>query len=257
MTDFETRLRHDLDRAADLAPTFRGVAADRAAGTDARPHRSRTPGWRGLALAAAAVAAVAATPLWWPGADSTPEEASCAAVMEVGTVRYVAHGELLRVPRPGRDLGAATVLGCSDVADRAVRAAALPGVHPAEAVLADGSVWVVDGGRVPEDVQILSRPVRCSGAGTQSVGGDWVSVRGAPPDQDGALSPPYVALIQADTGDSLPLETWSSVRVEVEVTPRTAGGADPGLVTRALQGDAPVQAQVTCASGRFVASSLE
>ena len=257
MTDFETRLRHDLDRAADLAPAFRGVAADRAAGIAARPHRSRTPGWRGLALAAAVAAVAATTPLWWPGADSPSEEASCAAVMEAGTVRYVAHGEVLRVPRPGRDLGAATVLGCSDVADRAVRAAALPGVDVTEAVLADGSVWVVDGGRVPEEVQILSRPVRCSAAGTQTVGGDWVAVRGAQPEQDGALRAPYVALIQADTGDSLPLETWSSVRVEVEVTPRTAGGADPGLVGRALQGGVPVQAEVTCAGRRFVASSLE
>ena len=257
MTDFETRLRHDLDRAADLAPTFRGVASDRAADTDARPHRSRTPGWRGLALAAAAVAAVAATtPLWWPGADAPPEEASCAAVMEVGTVRYVAHGELLRVPRPGRDLGAATVLGCDDVADRTVRAAALPGVDSTEAVLADGSAWVVDDGSVPEELQILSQPVRCSGAGTQTLGGDWISVRGAQPDQDGALGPPYVALVQADTGESLPLETWSSVRVEVEVTSQTAGGADPALVARTLQGGAPVQAEVTCVGGRYVASSL-
>ena len=222
----------------------------------ARPDASARR-WRVPAAAAAAVVAVGATvPLWWPGDESPREQASCAGTMEMGALRYVEHGELLRVPRPGRDLGAATILACLDVADRAVRATALPSVEPTEAVLADGSVWVAEGEPAPADLQVLSEPVRCRGAGTQTLGGAWVSVHGDVPEQDGALQPPYVALVQADTGEALPLETWSSVRVKVRVTARTVGGSDPELVRRTLQGGAPLETVVTCAGGRFVASSL-
>jgi hypothetical protein len=133
---------------------------------------------------------------------------------------------------------------------------ALPGVAPTLAVVADRQVWVAEGRPVPDEVLILFEPVDCAGAGEHEVVGDWVAVGGPAPAQDGLIQPPYVAEIQADRGDPLPLAEWSSVRIEVRVTEQTAGARDPGLVERALHGDTPVRIDVSCDGADFVASRI-
>ncbi|WP_182376283.1 hypothetical protein [Nocardioides sp. WS12] len=259
MTDFETRLKEDLARAAELAPTFRGVQSSTAASSSESVRRGHAPRWRLAAIAAAAAVAVGATAPWWLLEDEggSDGQASCAAILEVGTTRYVGHGELLRVPRPGRSLGSGTMLGCGDVEDRSTMASTLPGVDPATAVFAEGSVWLADGQpAVPAELRVLSEPVACTQSGAQSLVGDWVSVDGAMPESDGALRPPYVVMLQADTNDALPFKEWSSVRVEIRVNDQISGASDPDIVTQALQGDTPVRIDVTCIDGEFIASRI-
>ncbi|MFW6869999.1 hypothetical protein ACOACQ_21630 [Nocardioides sp. CPCC 206347] len=257
MTDFETQLREDLNRAAERAPIFRGVRASTApSSTENAGHASR---WRLVAIAAAATIVAGATaPLWLPeDDDGTDGQTSCAAILKVGTSRYVGHGELLRVPRPGRSLGSGTMLGCGDIDDRSVMASALPGVDPSTAVFAEGSVWVADGQpAAPAELKPLFEPISCSQNGPQSLVGDWVSVDGAMPEGDGALRPPYIVMLQAETNDALPLKEWSSVRVEIRVNDQINGASDPDIVTQALQGDTPVRVDVTCTGGEFVARRI-
>lgn len=220
-------------------------------------RRSRRTWWAALVALAVVVGVVAAAaPAWLGGDDEPGQEASCPARLRLGEVTYQGHGELLRVPRPGQVLGAAVLPGCGDVQEGAVQASAIPGVDPSTAVLANGGLWLADNlGSVPEDVQLLTEPVGCSRPGT--VRGDWVAVRGPAPDRDGELVAPYVAHVQADEGDGLPLEEWASVRIAVHVTADTAGGTDAALVRDSLRGDAPVRAVVTCDGDRFVAEALE
>jgi hypothetical protein len=77
-----------------------------------------------------------------------------------------------------------------------------------------------------------------------------------PTGSDDQLSPPYVAVIRADHGESLPLDQYAAVTIEVQVTSGTRGGAEPRLVREALRGSTPLNVRVHCDGGRFIAESI-
>ena len=248
MTDFDTRLRRDLRAAADSAPTFTGLREPTRRFPHTRPHV--------LLAAAAATVAVTATGLWWAGGigPAAPPEASCPATLLFDGGTYLQHGDQVRTPRPGSRLGTGT-LGCSDGDQVTVRE--LPGADPDRVVLTDTGVWIIeDAAPLPAAAAILAQPVACTREQPFTVSGDWVSMTGPMPDDDNTLVPPYVAVIAADQGDHLPLDQWSSITIDVRVTPDTTGGTDPDLARTALRGPRRVQATVRCTDGQFVAVTL-
>lgn len=254
MTDFETRLRADLADAAEQAPEFSGL------GHTVRAARRRRSRWVAGIPAAAAAVLIGVAGVAWLAVDRSPGrtgtgagEASCAALLEFEGRTYVGHGEPLRRPRPGRLLGTGTA-GCGG-ADLEVRA--LPGVDPTVAVLTDEGLYVSGAVRsLPARVAELDRPVRCTGSGTSSVTGDWVSMEGPMPARDNELTPPYVAVLKVGRGDWLPRDRWETVTIRVRVTAGTSGGTDPSLAEYALRGSEPVTATVHCDGGDWVADSL-
>lgn len=181
----------------------------------------------------------------------------CAAELVFEGRTYAGRGEQVRTARPGPELGRATVAGCGSD-DYEVTVAALTGVDPDQAVLADGRVWLSDQTLgIPTAVAALAQPVRCTHPGTVTLAGDWVSVRGPMPEQDYQLTPPYTATIDVEAGRGLPLERYASVRVEVLVTEGTLGGTDPELARAALGGSTRVRTEVGCDGDDFVAASID
>lgn len=247
MDDFETRLRIQLAEAGEAAPVFPGLESRRA--------RSRGPGpWIGVAAAAVALAIGGGT--WIASRDGTPPQTSCPAVMEIQGRTYEGHGEMLRKPRPGKPLGTGVIPGCDDE-DRSVNVVELPGVDPRVAVLTNGGVWLAESvASVPPEVAELDELVACAGEGTGYVAGDWVAVEGPMPTRDDGLTPPYVAVIQADEGNRVPLTRWSTVTIKVRVSTDTVGADDSRLADRALRGPERVSVVVHCDGGSFVAESL-
>ncbi len=249
MDDIDTVLRAELVRAADTAPVFTAL--------DRRPRpRTPRPHWTALAAAAAAVAVVASGGAWWAGTDDgSVEEASCPALLKFQGRIYQGHGDKLRTPRPGTRLGTGAPWGCGD-GRRHVPVRALPGVSPDIAVLTDDGVWVADTVRsLPPEVAVLDKPVTCTHTGTTTVAGQWVASLPMP-SRDNEVVLPRTAWVEADEGDTLPLDRWREVTIRIRVTRDTAGGDDPTLAEDTLRGPQRVAATVRCDGKRFVAESF-
>ncbi len=248
MDDIDTVLRAELARAADTAPAFTGL--------ERRPlPRTRRPRWTALA-AAAGVAVLAVGGDWWAATHRGPEEeASCAALLKFQGRIYQGHGDKLRTPRPGNRLGTGTPWGCGGGEGR-VPVRALPGVSPDIAVLADDGVWLADTVRsLPPEVAVLDKPVTCTHTGTTTVVGQWVASLPMP-SRDNEVVLPRTAWVEADEGDTLPLDRWPVVTIRIRVTHDTAGGDDPTLAEDTLRGSQRVAATVHCDGKRFVADSF-
>lgn len=260
MSDFERRLAAGLDRAAEQAPAFTGLAADARPASDRRRSSWRTP-----VLVAAALALLAGGVGFWAVLDGPDRggDTDCAALIVYDGARYVGHGgpeSLDRMPRPGEVLGKAREPGCDDgngaAQPRTLEVRAVPGVPPATAVMADDNLYLAESvTRWPDELAPLRQPVRCTDAITE-VTGDWIAHEGPMPEQDAELKPPYVAVIVADHGAGLPLERWASVTIRVKVTDATDGGTDKELVKASLQGGAPLTAEVHCDGDAFVADRV-
>lgn len=260
MSDFEQRLREGLDRAAEQAPAFTGLAADAGPSSDGRRFS-----WRAPLLVAAALALLAGGVGLWAVLDGPDQggDAGCAAIVVYDGTRYVGAGGmegLERMPRLGEVIGEARDPGCDDgngaALPRTLEVRALHGVAPATAVMADDNLYVAESlARWPDELAPLRQPVRCANDITV-VTGDWISYEGPMPEQDAELAPPYIAVIVADHGAGLPLERWASVTLRVKVTDATVGGTDAELVKAALQGGRPITAAVHCDDGAFVADRL-
>lgn len=202
------------------------------------------------------------------GCTSAPEpepetEASCAAILEFQGRSYAGFGELLRTPKPGRELDEGVLPGCDDQANEPaepnepVVVLEFPGVDVADAVLTEDGVWVAESAAsLPRRVAASNQPVRCVGDGPRTVAGSWDAVSAGSPSEDDELSPPYVAVIRADEGPRLPLREWRSVTLNVLVTAETAGADAAGLADSALRGSDRVELDVHCEGRRFVADSI-
>ncbi len=248
--DFDARLRRDLAEAAGEAPEFTGLRQSRG-----RSHRSRVL----LVAASTALVMTAAGAALWANVQDDPGviEAQCPSTLKLGGRTYHGHGEMLRRPRPGKDLGAGLLLGCEGAKDESAEVFALPGADPGEAVLASDKVWVADTvDSLPPAVAELEQPVACEGTGTTTIAGDWTAVEGSMPERDYEVKAPYRAVLVADEGDRLPLQQWRQVTVTVRVTPQTAGGDDAALAKDALAGTSRVSMTVRCDGKTFVAESL-
>lgn len=254
MTEFETRLSAGLRVAAETAPPFPGLRD----GPGPRGRGGRSRRLLPAVLLAAVVAGTVTGGVLLAGADDErAASASCASQLRFDGRSYHGWGDPVRSARPGPTLGSGTVPGCDAEAGRPVTVSTLPGAEPQEAVLADGSVWLATGVRqVPEAVAVLEEPVPCTRGGSWTVSGHWVSVSGPMPEADFRIALPFTARIEADAGEGLPLERFSSVIVPARVTARTVGGTDFELTRAALGGGARVEVEVRCVDGRFVARSI-
>jgi len=198
----------------------------------------------------------------WLAAMSGERESpqvSCAAEIVFEDRTYAGYGDPLRVPRRGERIGVATTPVCPDgerSGGEELDVWSLPGVDPSVAVMADGVVWVE--GResaLPQRLGELTEPVACSSPGPSTVTGRLVSVDEPPTGGDFRPRPPYEAIVVADGGSSLPLSEYSSVTIEVQVTPTTQGGSDADLVATALQDGDHLDIAVRCSAGAFMATS--
>lgn len=252
----EERLHRGLVDAASVAPVFRGLRR--------RPTRNR----RRILTASfgAVVAAATCASLWFAVTRQAPTDedggggdASCAATMTFRDSKYWAHGGQLRTPRPGRHLGSGNLPPCEGENGDAVDVLAFPGVSPHIAVIANGSVWIEDatfGSPLPRQIAELETPVKCRHEGAKTVLGTWTSYRGPTASEGTAFTPPYIAVVNATAGEGLPLDRYTSVTIDVQVSASTSGGTDREMAGHALYEGAPIQLSVECVDDRFSARSI-
>jgi hypothetical protein len=260
---FERELRQRLVAAADRAPALpqrnlsldRDMNLDRA--TQPKPPHRRSPR---LLATAAAIAVLAGGAGWWSFARSPEQEAGsalCANVLDVGGVRYVGLGGELRIPREGKYVASGVIPRCGGSAARSVPVYAFAGVTPDVAITAEGGVWAAEKlARLPAELAELRKPVPCAVVGVGQVAGVWIEVRGSEPTANYQVPVPYTAVVEADTGDGLPLSLYERVAVSMRVTDQTLGHDDPALMRDTLGSGRRVQAQVRCVGDRFIAVSL-
>jgi hypothetical protein len=183
---------------------------------------------------------------------------SCPSKMTFEGRVYWGHGGQVRAPRPGPILGRGQLSACSDEGSSAFEVSRFPGVQPQHVVLAIGGVWVADAFRgepLPSKVLALDAPVRC--VGNDELVGDWISYVGPEAEPEGHVVRPYVAVLEAEQGASLPLRRYASVDVRVHVTSETSGTNDELLAEKSLRGSSLVRVSVHCESDQFVADRIE
>lgn len=198
----------------------------------------------------------------WLAAVSGEREspATCAAEIVFDDRTYAGYGDPLRVPRRGVPLGVATTPTCPDdptTGGEELDVWSLPGVDPGVAVMADGVVWIE--GRqsaLPEELADLTEPVACTGTGPHTVTGRLVSMEEPIGDGDFRPRPPYEVTLVADGGTGLPLATYSSVTVVVQVRSTTEGGQDAELIGTALRNRDHLDVTVRCQAGAFRALAI-
>ena len=282
--DFETRLRQHLREAAGRAPSFTRLRAPTptpgatAPGTPGRASGFGPAGLlrrlRWLAAAAAVIVLGGGGGTWWvvhpSGGGVGPDQvnpgngaaAGCAAMLTFEGRRYFGWGTLARTPRVVEPLGRATLPGCGDgdVPTRHTTPYSLPGVAVSTAVFADDTVWVARPlsqlrRGLPAELRDLTRPVRCDGDGTSTMSGRLTGVDKMPTGKDYTVQPPYTATFVATRGDTLPLDRYRSVTVQVRVTEDTTG-SEPAVLRAALGHGRPVTVSARCRGTAFVAASL-
>lgn len=198
------------------------------------------------------------------GAGVHGSAGSCAAVLVLAGRTYVGYGDPRRVPRPGPEVGTATIPACSDTnaqptdPARHVAAFQLPGVSRKTGVLADGTVWVRKGVTpLPGRVRALYAPVRCTSTKRFTVSGTLTGINAMPEHDGGYVRTPYTATMWVDDGPPSLLDGYSRVTVRMRVTSATKGGRDARLLDAALSGGTRVSVRLRCADERFAAVSLE
>lgn len=253
MDDDEMLVRSRLTDAAQDAPVFSGLQS--------RYRARRAPLQLALAgSAASALVAVIAGLAWVTMTGATQDgatEASCQSVLTYQGHRYNGAGDLVRTPRQGNSVGSAVRPGGCGEEERAVEVFAISGVSPTTAVITDEGVWVAKSlASWPSELAALRELVPCHGSGLMQISGTWASYLGPQPKQDYHPITPYVAVLEADQGKSLPLDAWKSVTVRVQVTEATVHASDFGLVKATLGGGARLLATVHCSGSTYVADSL-
>ncbi|MGB7448356.1 MAG: DUF6281 family protein [Ornithinimicrobium sp.] len=262
MSDFESRLRTQLAEASTRAPTFTGQHTQHSPAAPA-PEVSR-PTSRRMAWALAVTATVLAlvgggTFLATMSGDTDSSQASCAAEIVFDGRTYAGYGDPLRMPRPGQRVGTGSTPPCADgqrAGNEAVEVWSLPGVEPDVAVMAQGVVWIEGrASALPEELDELTEPVKCTAADESTITGRVVSVEASVGEEELRPQPPYEATVKADGGATLPLSQYSSVTVQLVVTSQTQGGRDAELLDAALRSGDHLDISVRCVTGRFEATS--
>lgn len=261
--DFEKLVRRRLHEASELAPDFRFDPDEPLRTPD--PVRKRPRWMLAVAAAAALVVLVGAgsvvAHLFDPG-SRVGSSVSCANVLTFDG-RHYEPVNVVRLPKPGRDLGTATT--CSDTvangtpaAPDRVRIQAVPGVTADWAFSSGDQVWLADRqDDIPAGIRALQRPIRCLPT-VDRLSGTVVELDGRAVDDDPPRSAPYTITLEVTGKDLVGLHAtqYRAVLVRIKVTDTTAGA---GLVTRLsneTERNSPLSAQVVCAGAGFRATKL-
>lgn len=254
-----TEVEHDPpDGLAHTGPTAPG---SRPVGPTARPivrlSRRRGPV---SGVVAATTALIVGGALWWAATvePDTAGSASCAGVMDHAGRTFVAGGHLTSVPHGRSPNGTGTVAGCDDgggrVLDRQVEVHTIPGVDPRQAVLADGTFWLLRGTDAPAELRALLVAPPCRGADEQVLAGHAVSIEGEATEGSPLPAPPFVLEVRVDGGD-VP-GGYEQTTVEVRVTGGTDGATDAAFLRSAIQDGEPVRVTARCVGTAFEAITL-
>jgi len=173
--------------------------------------------------------------------------------------RYAGYGEMIRQFKPGRVMGPGTLPECggdgmAGGGGEEVPVRALPGVDPAQAVLAVGGVWIADGAGLPEAVVDARQPVDCRWSGDRQVTGRWTAVSPRQSSSPG-LHPPYWIGAVFD-GASLGLPRWGDVSVHIQIDDSTYPTLNQRDVQQALWHRGTLTVELHCSHGDFVAVSV-
>lgn len=242
MSKIEDQLRRRLKEAANLAPTFQHQDA-------ARKVRRRP---FALVALAAGVAVAAGGILWGTSPrDVDPPTARCVAELVFNDTKYVAYGDVRRVPRSAEPAGTATQVRCEGApSSGTVTVFAAEGYEPADIILVNGAPWISQIPPIPE-LESLFLPTVCAATDEFKIVGTVIGVTSdKETTQDGQLAPPFTLDIEATNGPAWLLSDYQTVRISGLVDSTTRLASDH-LVGDALSGATPIQASIRCRTGRY------
>lgn len=183
------------------------------------------------------------------GCAITDTVADCGARLRFEGRTYHGTG-VVRTPRADGVLGTGTVPTCDGkaVAER-MRVSRIKDVAPADALIADGQVWVSGKrGSRPAALREANETVPCTDPTRFT--GVWIGVE-AETRRDHELSPPYDATFAVGDGTNLPLDRWAEVEIEARITGETSPVPSRDFVRRALGGARLVTVTAHCEGKRF------
>ncbi|MGN6574888.1 MAG: hypothetical protein ACTHKG_04315 [Nocardioides sp.] len=183
--------------------------------------------------------------------------ASCADLVRYDGHRYHGHGELQRMPATTRPAGTATRLGCDDgngaSPDEDIEVVELRDVPLGRGFLSHGQLYVRDDLDFPPAARVWFEPVRCTGAETFAMTGQWLGVESSREVRfDGDIRPPYRLTAWVTKGPAEYVDTRVTVHADEHTDPQLG----PDDVRGSLWEGGDVTAQVHCKDGRFVADGL-
>jgi hypothetical protein len=210
-------------------------------------------------LVAASVVAGAAGLVSLLGPDDQSGQASCAKELTYDGARYVAIGDIVRMPAPGGSLPQpARREPCDDgngaVAAQDILAATLPGADPAAALVAGGDVWVnVALDQDPPAVEDARRPLMCTLTEPVTVKAEIFSLEPElEPRFDGDVRAPYTAELRS-TDRTLALDGYDWVMI----TASGEGSApDEATVRQVLYDGKPAAVTLECAGDGLALTTI-
>ena len=173
----------------------------------------------------------------------------------------------LQNPLRGEELGSAEVLDCDGAVmegEPRLTVFELAGEDPDDVLIVPrygrDDVFLNESMRFRDRPQVLKDSVKfpkCTQPARFIATWSYIDPEDFPHMDDFASAlPPYTAVVTTSQGRGLPLDRWSSMTLEIEVTDNTVPTPTPELLTAANDDDADLVVRTQCSGTAFEATSI-